>query len=55
MKISVYADDVCTILDSASNYSGLQHHLAQYFKVSNARFNEEKTKAFALSEYPEEA
>ncbi|KAG0737661.1 hypothetical protein G6F57_012742 [Rhizopus arrhizus] len=54
VKILAYADDICIMVDSVPDYNRLHHHLNWYSMVSNAKFNEEKTEAFALSGYPNE-
>ncbi|KAG1035564.1 hypothetical protein G6F43_013205 [Rhizopus delemar] len=54
VKTLAYADDICIIVDSVSDHNRLHHHLNRYSMVSNAKFNQEKTEAFALSGYSNE-
>jgi hypothetical protein len=53
-KTLAYADDICTIISSPSDYLRLHYHLDRYAMVSNAKFNQEKTEGFALSGTPDE-
>ncbi|KAG1468971.1 hypothetical protein G6F56_003531 [Rhizopus delemar] len=55
VKTLAYADDICTILDSESDYDRFQYHLYQYAMVFNAKFNQEKTEAFSLNGRSEES
>lgn len=48
-KCLAYADDVCVFLRDELDLSRLQHHMARYAAVSNAKFNEDKSEAFSLS------
>ncbi|KAG1452501.1 hypothetical protein G6F46_008342 [Rhizopus delemar] len=49
VKASAYADDICILLDNGSDDAKLQHQLSQYSVVSTAEFDQEKTKALAMS------
>ncbi|ORE00958.1 hypothetical protein BCV72DRAFT_310473 [Rhizopus microsporus var. microsporus] len=49
-KALVYANDICTLLANAFDYTRLQYHLTKYSIASNAKVNQEKTEAFALSD-----
>jgi hypothetical protein len=49
IKLLAYADDVACLLDSPSDLTTLNRHLATYAAASNARINFHKTEAFALS------
>lgn len=42
-------DNVCALIANASDYVRLQYHLTKYSMVFNAKFNQEKKEAFALS------
>ncbi|KAG0743193.1 hypothetical protein G6F57_009077 [Rhizopus arrhizus] len=55
VKILAYADEIYVILDNASDYHRLHCHLNWYSRVSNAKFNQENTEAFALSGLPNES
>jgi exonuclease III len=49
VKTIAYADDICAILNSQEDFNKVQHHIAQYSRVSNAKFNQSKTEAFSLN------
>ncbi|OBZ81689.1 hypothetical protein A0J61_10262, partial [Choanephora cucurbitarum] len=48
IKCLAYADDICVFVKDREDFSRLQIHLQAYGAVSNARFNQHKTEAFAL-------
>lgn len=49
IKLLVYADDVCILLRDQNDLHRAQHHMHRYTLVSNAKFNIDKTEAFALN------
>jgi hypothetical protein len=49
IKAIAYADDICTLLSTQEEYQVLKYHLNQYSLVSNAKFNQRKTEAFAIN------
>jgi exonuclease III len=49
LKCLAYADDVCVLLHDQNDLHRLKFHMADYGRVSNARFNEHKSEAFALN------
>lgn len=49
IKCMAYADDVCVFLRDNNDLERLHHHMDQYASVSNAKFNQHKTEAFALN------
>ncbi|CAO3629834.1 unnamed protein product [Mucor hiemalis] len=49
VKTLAYADDICTIITSVTDYNQVQLQLQRYSAVSNAKFNQSKTEAFSLS------
>ncbi|KAG0978525.1 hypothetical protein G6F29_009263 [Rhizopus arrhizus] len=49
LKLLAYADDICVILESYSDFQLVQHHIERYALVSNAKLNIHKTEAFSLS------
>ncbi|CEP08896.1 hypothetical protein [Parasitella parasitica] len=48
IKCLAYADDVCVLLRDPSDLARLQAHMDRYAAVSNAKFNKDKSEAFAL-------
>lgn len=52
IKLLAYADDVCTLLHTPSDFQLLQKHLDWYAAVSNAKFNTAKTEVFTLAGKP---
>ncbi|OBZ81448.1 Transposon TX1 uncharacterized protein, partial [Choanephora cucurbitarum] len=52
LKALAYADDVCVFLANDTDFRLLQHHLARYGQVSNAKVNMHKTEAISLSGRP---
>ncbi|KAG2196063.1 hypothetical protein INT47_008157 [Mucor saturninus] len=50
IKCLAFADDVCAIIQDALEMDGLEYQMDKYAKVSNAKFNEDKSEAFSLNE-----
>jgi hypothetical protein len=49
IKCLAYADDVCLILTNPQELDRVKIHMDNYARVSNAKFNENKTEVFSLS------
>lgn len=49
VKLIVYANDICILIDSPSDFERLNSHLQRYSNISNTKFNNHKTEAFSLS------
>lgn len=49
IKCLAYADDVCVLLQDHNDLHRLKLHMDQYAKVSNAKFNDNKSEAFSLN------
>lgn len=49
IKCLVYADDVCALLNYQNDFNQFRSHMQTYAKVSNTKFNEDKTEAFSLN------
>ncbi|KAG2201537.1 hypothetical protein INT47_007414 [Mucor saturninus] len=49
IKFLAYADDVCVIIQDALEMDGLEYQMDKYARASNAKFNEDKSKAFSLN------
>lgn len=49
LKLLAYADDICILLPTPTDFAAVQYRMHRYSIVSNAKFNEDKSEAFALN------